>query len=147
MTAPAPAPKFAAAAGRLTRTTWCVWVAGTLDTASAPRLHGHLAAAARRPDIDLVIIDLADVTFLDASALGTLIQAKQDLHQTGKALRLAGATAEVAQLLQLADLGNELGAELASLPTIHDPEDLMRLTAAPTDLRANAASITRRKGV
>lgn len=109
----APEPKFVAASGRLSRATWCVYLAGELDTASTPRLRSHLAAAARRVDVDLVIVDLADVSFIDAAAIGTLVQGKQDLQQTGKALRVTGARGGVAELLLLTDLIDELGAELA----------------------------------
>jgi anti-anti-sigma factor len=109
----APLPKFAAAAGKLGRTTWCIYAAGELDMASAPRLGRHLATAAQRSDVDLVIVELTDIRFIDANGLGTLIQARQDLEGVGMALRLTGARGQVAELLYLSGLVDELGVELA----------------------------------
>ena len=115
-----PRPRFAAAAGPLNATTWCLWLAGELDRGSEPRLSVHLAAAARQTDADLIIVDLADVTFVDAVALGALIQAKQVLHHAGKALHLTGARAKVAELLHLTGMIDELGVEPNGPPTTHD---------------------------
>jgi anti-anti-sigma factor len=135
----APEPVFAAAAGRLTHAAWCVYLAGQLDEASAHRVHSYVAAAARRPDVDLVIIDLADVTFIDATAIGTLIQAKEDLYQADKALRLAGARGNVAQLLSRTDLIDQVGADHTDLPTIHHEEPWRQASRVPTRLRGDVA--------
>ena len=64
-------------------------VGGELDLASVPALRRGLsrAAAATRPD---VAVDLREVTFLDCSILGVLLEASGRARAAGGCLRLAG---------------------------------------------------------
>jgi anti-sigma B factor antagonist len=66
-------------------------VGGELDLASVPALRHGLSrsAAATRPD---VAVDLRQVTFLDCSILGVLLEASERARAAGGCLRLAGDT-------------------------------------------------------
>lgn len=82
-----------------------VWVTGEIDIATAPRLRRALERAA--PDSSgRVIVDLSEVTFMDCSGLGPLLEAEARL---GGQLSLRGVPAEVTALLHLAGLGARFG--------------------------------------
>jgi anti-sigma B factor antagonist len=73
---------------------------GEFDLAAAPAMREHLdracAGGAR-----VVVLDLAEVTFLDSSALRELLRADAALRARGAHLLLAAVPAGVARLLEL----------------------------------------------
>jgi anti-sigma B factor antagonist len=73
---------------------------GELDLASAPELREHLEAAmdegARR-----VVLDLAEVEFMDSSMLKELLRANAELETGGAKLVLAGPQPPTRRLLDL----------------------------------------------
>lgn len=75
-------------------------VGGELDLGSAPQLHGALAralpAATQRLDLDL-----AEVDFVDASGLGTLMWCRQRVLSAGAACQVVAASPAVERLLRL----------------------------------------------
>lgn len=70
-----------------TDTEVVVMVSGEIDLASAPSLSGAISAVIDQMRSDLVI-DLTDVTFLDAAGLSVLVSARRQLaHQFRMVLR------------------------------------------------------------
>jgi anti-anti-sigma factor len=55
------------------------------------------------------VLDLSDVTFLDAAVLGALDAERQGLHAAGGRLTLTGVTPSVARLIRLTGLDETLG--------------------------------------
>jgi len=51
-----------------------------------------------------IILDLTDVTFIDCSALGILVQAKEDFAQAQATLSLMAAPGRVLNVLRLSNL-------------------------------------------
>ncbi|MFI6847742.1 STAS domain-containing protein [Kitasatospora sp. NBC_00085] len=79
---------------------------GEIDIDTAPRLRRELTAAlAANRD---VVVDLAEVTFMDCSGLRALVQARNQADRQGKHLVLRGAGRPVARLLGLTGLTRRL---------------------------------------
>ncbi|MFF2148343.1 STAS domain-containing protein [Kitasatospora sp. NPDC058190] len=82
---------------------------GEIDLATAPRLRCRLAAAFEAHGE--VVLDLSEVTFMDCSGLGILVQARNQADHSGKRLVLRGVGHPVARLLKLTGLTRRLAAE------------------------------------
>jgi anti-sigma B factor antagonist len=78
-------------------------VEGQVDMHTSPELRGHLRDALGSKSSPLVV-DLAQVAFIDSSGLATLIEALQAVGKYGGKLRLCGLTPEVRKLFDLAQL-------------------------------------------
>jgi anti-sigma B factor antagonist len=75
-------------------------VRGEIDLASVPRLVAELRRA-EAAEAKLVVIDLADVEFIDSSGLQALLKARERLSRHGLRLSLSRPSAQVRQLLEL----------------------------------------------
>ena len=73
-------------------------LAGELDVATSQRLREHFDAAIEPLAI---VLDLADVVFMDSSALRELLRAQGLLRERGGVVVLAAAQAAVRRLLEL----------------------------------------------
>ena len=73
---------------------------GEFDLAAAPVVREHLAAAAAA-GARAVVLDMADVTFVDSSALRELLRADASLRSGGSWLILAAVPPAVTRLLEL----------------------------------------------
>ncbi|GII75799.1 anti-sigma factor antagonist [Sphaerisporangium rufum] len=83
-----------------------VWgrISGDLDISTSPCLRRRLVAALEPPRVGLVL-DLSEVTFMDASALGALMAARQrSLTIGGDGIRLSAPSRPVLRLLNAAGL-------------------------------------------
>jgi anti-sigma B factor antagonist len=80
---------------------------GELDIADAARLRDDLMAAIDSPS-HRVIVDLSQVTFLDASILGVLAGAAADLRAAGRSLEVINPCPGVVRLLRLTGLDEVL---------------------------------------
>jgi len=78
-------------------------VGGEIDLATIDALREHLAllVEAGAGDID---VDMADVTFCDATVLRVLFAAHQTLDADGRHIQIINASASTIRLLQLAGL-------------------------------------------
>jgi anti-sigma B factor antagonist len=76
---------------------------GELDLCCVPRLRDVLATAGSR-----VILDLSGVTFIDASGLGVFAAAAERALRVGGAVRVVGASQQVARLVILTRLDRVL---------------------------------------
>lgn len=94
-----------------------VRIAGEVDIATAPQItdtvHDAIAAGARE-----VLLDMADVTFLDSTGIGALLQIKHGVADHDVALRLVDPHPRVVRVLELTGLLDVLqdGAALQGLP-------------------------------
>ncbi len=92
-----------------TRTGPGLTLSGRLDAQNARDLREVLTEHAAQPG-DLTV-NLADVPFIDSSALAALVSALKDLRRSGRTLRITQASAPVRELLSLTMLGRVFGLE------------------------------------
>jgi anti-sigma B factor antagonist len=80
-----------------------VSVAGEVDVATAPSLRDRLdEALAEGPP--LLVVDLLKVTFIDSTALGVLITARQQAETAGTGLRLVIAESRIIKIFEITGL-------------------------------------------
>jgi anti-sigma B factor antagonist len=91
-------------------------LAGELDLADAPALREALRRAAERSPKRLVV-DLTDVTFVDSTILGALVEARSALG--GDAFALAAPGFEVRRALEVSGLDRHFTIE-SSAPPLHE---------------------------
>jgi anti-sigma B factor antagonist len=80
-------------------------ITGELDIAATPELSTVMLMAARSPG-PLVVLDLGGVEFIDSTALGTLLNAGNEVEASGKRLRVVCGGGPVRKLLELTNLTN-----------------------------------------
>ena len=90
-----------------------VTVGGELDMATTPLLVDRLTHL-ERTDIEAVIVDLRDLTFLDCSALHAFLTARAHAEQNGHLLILIGARTSARRLFELTGTEFLLEAEAAT---------------------------------
>jgi len=78
-----------------------VAVCGEVDLATAEALSEALTATITRPRTRLVILDLEQVSFMDASGVRVLLAAEQLSEQRGTVLRIDRCSARVVRVLEL----------------------------------------------
>jgi anti-anti-sigma factor len=76
---------------------------GELDIAATPRLSTVLVMAAERPGGRLVL-DLSEVSFIDSTALGTILKAAARLDESGTLLAVVVPEGPVRRLLEMTNL-------------------------------------------
>jgi anti-anti-sigma factor len=76
---------------------------GEIDIAATPRLSTVLAVAAARPGGRLVL-DLSEVSFIDSTALGTILKATAQLDESGTLLAVVVPEGPVRRLLEMTNL-------------------------------------------
>jgi anti-sigma B factor antagonist len=82
-----------------------ITITGELDIAATPELSTVLLIAAGSPG-SLVVLDLAEVDFIDSTALGTLLKAGNEIDSAGKRLRIVCGEGPVRRLLEMTNLTN-----------------------------------------
>jgi anti-sigma B factor antagonist len=102
-----------------------VAVRGELDVAGAPDLRTALRTACRDGE-DMVILDLAELTFTDSSGLSILVEYHAKTKAAGGAMILTGIQPFVARVLGITGLDREL-----------------RIAARPDDAAATLQQIER----
>ena len=91
-----------------------VVVSGELDTATSPDLMNALEAL-ERTEAQRVVLDLSEVTFIDSSAISTLVRAKAALEARGAMLVIAPASRQVEMVLRMCELDREFIRDAYSL--------------------------------
>ena len=76
---------------------------GELDMSATPRLSTVLAMASASPGGRLVL-DLSEVSFLDSTALGTILKAASQLDESGTNLAVVAPDGPVRRLLEMTNL-------------------------------------------
>ncbi|MEE1783810.1 STAS domain-containing protein [Streptomyces sp. SP17BM10] len=79
---------------------------GEIDLDTAPRLLRELERALAEHHV--VVLDLSQVTFMDCSGLGALVQARNQADRGGRRLVLRGVSRPVARILRLTGLTRRL---------------------------------------
>lgn len=92
---------------------------GEIDMSSAPTLTRCLEAAVGEHTGD-VVVDLAEVAFLDSSGLNALIRARNQLAQHGRSLRARRPTAAVARVFAVSGTSELLLLDDDAQPTVGD---------------------------
>lgn len=90
---------------------WVVRVSGEIDLDTSPALADVLGRVP--PDTTSLVVDLADVTFMDCSALPALLQASR---RFGTALSLRGPGRPVLRLLEATGLDSRFAVQQAAEP-------------------------------
>jgi len=84
---------------------------GEIDFATLDTLTSELVKAANS-DVETVVVDLQQVTYIDSSGLGVLVGAHKRLKAQGRALVLRVANAEMIKLLKLTGLDQLFALEM-----------------------------------
>lgn len=74
---------------------------GELDAYTAPELREQLHGLAADESVDLLVVDLSRVTFLDSSALGVLVGALRRMRERRRELRLVEPRPTVRRIFEL----------------------------------------------
>lgn len=77
--------------------------AGLLDGTKATVLRKQIDEILAH-EVDIVLIDLKDVTFVDSSGLGALVSALKSVRAAGKKLFLCSINAQVRMLFELTSM-------------------------------------------
>ena len=80
-----------------------VSVRGEIDLHSAPKVQHAVERGAN--DVEAVVIDMGDITFMDSTALSMLMRAKDDLAERSISLRLANPSEPVERLFGVTGFG------------------------------------------
>jgi anti-anti-sigma factor len=91
-----------------TQDTAVLRLAGEADIADEQRLRlrlGQLVAGDGRPGVRHVVLETAELEFLDVSALGVLLEAAATLRARGGSLVVRCPTRRVRRLLTVLDVG------------------------------------------
>ena len=109
-----------------------VAVAGELDIATTPLLLDRLRHL-ERTDVETIMLDLREVTFLDCSAIHAFLTAHHHAQQNGPRLILTGANAQAQRVIELtgtqfllqengtADVGTQFTRPESADPHHQDP--------------------------
>jgi anti-sigma B factor antagonist len=85
--------------------TTTVALSGDLDPATAPQLDEVLLRLSGEAEVKRVVLDLAELSFLDSSGLRVFVTAREALISRGADLVLRRPTANVSRLLDITGLG------------------------------------------
>jgi anti-anti-sigma factor len=86
-----------------------ITVVGELDLVTGPKLLESIERALGLPACRDLVIDLRDVTFADASAVGVFVRARRACEHVGGRLTVFGAHGMVAEILYLTGVAESLG--------------------------------------
>ena len=87
-----------------------VRAAGEIDLATAPEFRERLSALTSVNGHD-VMVDLADVSFIDSTGLVALVQARQSLESCGRQLIIVRPSPAVTRVLEIAGLDRLFGEQ------------------------------------
>ena len=103
---------------------------GELDAATAGDLQAHLSQLAADRSVRL-IIDLAQLEFIDSSGLNALALGSRVLAANGGSLVVAGAAAHIQRVFEIVHLASEVHTEA----TVGDARRALARLARDTDTR------------
>ncbi len=81
---------------------------GELDAFVAPALREALREHTEDADVETVVLDLADVTFIDSAALGAIVGALRTLRARNAELRVVPPASPAARIFELTSLDRVL---------------------------------------
>ncbi|KAB1146145.1 STAS domain-containing protein [Micromonospora sp. AMSO12t] len=83
--------------------------AGEIDMATAGEFEATLTEALRRPGVREVVVDLADLRFLDSSGVRVLVHGVSVGRERDVTMRVTGPQPGVARVLRITGVGTLLG--------------------------------------
>jgi anti-sigma B factor antagonist len=86
-----------------------VELSGELDMAAAFRLESELERLLDTPGIDGVVLDLAEVSFLDSAGLGALLSIREQATRLGRDVRIDRMSEPVRRVLDATATRSILG--------------------------------------
>ncbi|GIH19913.1 STAS domain-containing protein [Rugosimonospora africana] len=86
-------------------------VAGEIDLGNVDALQAEVAAALEADDTRAVIVDLADVSFLDSSGISALLKGRRLADGKGKGFRVEAARGMVREVLTITGVWQHLSGE------------------------------------
>jgi anti-sigma B factor antagonist len=98
-------------------------VSGDVDISCSPALREQLLAALEPPRPRLVL-DLSEVTFMDASGLGALMAARRRSLLLGGGLRLVAPSSSVRRVLEASGLRSRFPVTVDTSPACPDTMEL-----------------------
>ncbi|MGV8082945.1 MAG: anti-sigma factor antagonist [Coriobacteriia bacterium] len=115
------------------RTHVCVIrLSGDIDTAIVPQLRAALGDVLDDSQCTDLVLDLAEVTYADSSALGLLIWLDHSLRPQNGRLVLAGANPDVSRILELSGLAN-VAASIAMSSNVNEALEGLELPECAID--------------
>jgi anti-sigma B factor antagonist len=93
-------------------------VEGELDLASSPTLEQELDRV-RDSEVDLLIVDLRELRFMDSTGLHALVKANKRANEAGRRFAVVQGGAQIQRLLSLTGVGD-------LLVVAKSPEELLR---------------------
>lgn len=81
-----------------------VAVRGEVDLHTAPKVQYAIERGAE--GVEAVVVDMADVAFMDSTALSTLMRAKETLEKDGTSLRLTTPSGAVQRIFDVTGFGD-----------------------------------------
>ena len=81
----------------------CMKLTGELDIASAPELRDSLAGQSEEPGRS-ILVDLAEVTYLDSTGISVLVVAAKRVRSEGGSFMVANASGAVRRILEITGL-------------------------------------------
>lgn len=93
-----------------------VHLGGELDLTAKPAVHSIVSRRLNDETITGLVLDLANVTFIDSSGIGALIGCRNLANVIGKPLRAVGAQGRVARVLVLTGVGALLDGDRSTEP-------------------------------
>jgi len=104
----AEGPQFAVALERPASDVAVVVLAGEVDLYTAPRFMDVLLQAIDDGAVR-VVVDLADVTFIDSTALGVLVSGGKRLHKRSGSLAIGCPDEKIRRILEITGLDTVFG--------------------------------------
>jgi anti-sigma B factor antagonist len=98
-----PVPMFSTGVTREGAAT-VVEIAGELDIATVPELKEVAYAELDRPECTALVLDLADLTFLDSTGIGCWVQVRTHALASGKQVTIRAVPAGVRRVLEISGL-------------------------------------------
>jgi anti-sigma B factor antagonist len=81
----------------------CVKLKGELDIAGAPELRDALAQLSEEPGCS-ILIDVADLTYLDSTGISVLVVAAKRIRSEGGSFAVANVSGAVRRILEITGL-------------------------------------------
>lgn len=86
-------------------------LAGELDLSAVPFLEEVVELALLDPRVEMVVLDMAEATFLDSSALGALVRGRRAATAGGRRFVVVNANGHVRRVLDITGVAETLTAD------------------------------------
>ena len=119
---------------RLTRSVELVTANGELDLYTAPELREAMFSAIRN-GATVVVVDLLEVSFVDSTALGVLVEAAKKMRSSGGLVSIACNDPNVVKVFELTGLTRLMAVR----PSLSDAVAAVSASSAPVGSTFRAA--------